>query len=281
MAITNSHPPMEDPVTLIRERIKEKRIFEARFLFRQFGDEIATDRKMKLADELAATLSRAEQMLQRARSHAAGGERSQAEQVYREIEAIVVDMPGVAEEIKALAGASALITKIKATAPIVADPEPPTEVAAAEVASEPEPAPADVGPRQRRRTRWPLWLAAGCTVVAVSLLALWYDDVTNTSPPLTAPPEQPSTQTILIRPMVAEGSAPVEETDPPPAAGPALETQIEQKPAPETVTQIHLTPTVIHPATKSVRAQVAKTKTDPSHRTLRLGTLQVQQTKKK
>lgn len=275
MAITNSHPPMEDPVALIRERIKEKRIFEARFLFRQFGDEIATDRKMKLADELAATLSRAEQMLQRARSHAAGGERSQAEQVYREIEAIVVDMPGVAEEIKALAGASALIAKIKPTAPIDCASEPPppevTEIAIAETQS----APPSAQLQKRRRLRWPIWLAAGCVVVVLSLLALWYGDVKDISPPLGTP-EQP-VQAILIRPMVADGSATTEHTVSSSESSPTAESQAEKALEANEV-QPPLTLPADAPTSQPV--QMVKTK-GPSHPTVRLGTLQIEKSAKK
>lgn len=274
MANPNSHPHTEDPVALIKARIKEKRIFEARFLFRQFGDEIATDRKMRLADELAATLSRAEQMLQRARAHAAGGERSQAEQVYREIEAIVIDMPGVAEEIKALAGASALITAIKPTAPIVADPEP--EPSSPEVAegegAETQSAPPAVGPRKRRRPRWPLWLAAGCVIVMLSLLALWYGDVKDTSPPPVTP-NQP-TQKILIRPMVAEGPAPTEQVA---SSPPVAESTAEKAPEPSTAQQ-PLTQPADTPAPKPVQSAQAPV---PSPPTVRLGTLQIEKSAKK
>ncbi len=276
MAITDPYPPTEDPVALIRERIKEKRIFEARFLFRQFGDEIGADRKMKLADELAATLSRAEQMLQRARAHAAGGERSRAEQVYREIEAIVIDMPGVAEEIKALAGASALITKMKPTAPIVVDPEP--EPLSPEVAEreggEIQSAPLAVGPRKRRWPRWPLWLAAGCVVVMLSLLAMWYDDVKDTSP-LPVTPEQP-THKILIRPMVAEGPAATEQAVPVQEPPPIAEAKAEKAPESNAAQQPLPHPTDTPPP-KPVQTVKAKISPRP---TVRLGTLQIESSAK-
>jgi hypothetical protein len=274
MAITNPHPRTEDPVALIRERIKEKRIFEARFLFRQFSDEIAAHQKMRLADELAVTLSRAEQMLQRARAHAAGGERSQAEQVYREIEAIVIDMPGVAEEIKALAGASALITNKQPTAPIVVDPEPLFPEVAEREGAETQGTPPAVGPRKRRRPRWPLWLAAGCVVVMLSLLALWYDDVKDTSsPPIT--PEQP-VHKILIRPMVAEGPATTEQAVPVQEPPPIAEVKAEKVLEPNTEQQSLPHPTDT-PAPKPV--QTVKAKSSP-HPAVRLGTLQIEQSAK-
>lgn len=275
MAITNSHPPTEDPVALIKARIKEKRIFEARFLFRQFGDQISVDQKMKLADELAAKLSQAEQLLQRARAHAAGGERSQAEQVYREIEAIVIDMPGVAEESKALAGASALIAKIKATAPIAVDPEQQVPQEPEIPASEQESPASAVRVRRERRPRWPFWLAAGVVAVILSLLALWYDDVKNTSP-APAPSEQPI-QKILIRPMVAEGSPTAEQAVPAPATPPVPEPQIEKRPESETVHQTLPQPTEM-PAPKPLQATKAQT---PPHPSLRLGTLQIEKSTKK
>lgn len=273
MAITNSHPPAEDPVALIRARIKEKRVFEARFLFRQFGDQITADRKMQLADELAATLSRAEQMLQRARAHAAGGERSQAEQVYREIEAMVVDMPGVAEEIKALAGASALITRIKPTAPIGVDPEPAAVEVVEQGAAETGSGPPAAMPRKRRRARWPLWLAAGSVVLILSLLAFWYDDVKDTSPPPTTP-NQP-VHKILIRPMVAGGPAETEQAVPPPS--PVAASQAGKTPESNTAQQPLVQPTDT-PAPKPVQTAQAKA---PLHSTVRLGTLQIEQSAKK
>ena len=275
MAITNAHLPMEDPVALIRERIKEKRIFEARFLLRQFGDEIAADRKTQLADELAATLLRVEHMLHRARAHAAGGERSQAEQVYREIEATVIDMPGVGEEIKALVGASALIAKIQPTVPKVMAPEPSIPEVAGGVASDYENTASAVGLRKRKRPRWPLWLAAGCVVLVLSLLALWYADVKDTSPPPAAP-EQPA-HTIMIRPMVAEGPAATEQTSPAADSPPVPDSKIEKAPESSMAQQPLPQPTDT-PAPHPVQALQA---TVPPQPTVQVGTLQIEKSAKK
>lgn len=204
---------------MIRARIAEKRIFEARFLFRQFGDAIGTQQKQKLADELAAVLAEAEQLLQRARAHAAGGERVQAEELYREIEKKVIDMPGVADEARALAGAAALTLKMNAAAPLVPDPEQQfdfapelEEIGRASLTS---------GRRspEKQSARRLLWLAAGAGLLTVSLLAFLYKDIKKAGLPFSF--SNRSSETIQIRPIVTTGRPDMEQPSPGPGVSEA------------------------------------------------------------
>jgi len=103
--------PVENPSALIRSRIREKRIFEARFLFRQLGAEIGEMEKSALERELSVSLAQVKKMQQQAREYAAQGQNDLAETLYSEIERIAIDVPGLAEEKKALAGAEALIAR--------------------------------------------------------------------------------------------------------------------------------------------------------------------------
>jgi|GEM_PF-1781730 len=103
--------PVENPSALIRSRIREKRIFEARFLFRQLGAEIGEREKSALERELSDSLAQVKKMQQQAREYAAQGQNNLAETLYSEIERIAIDVPGLAEEKKALAGAGALIAR--------------------------------------------------------------------------------------------------------------------------------------------------------------------------
>lgn len=103
--------PVENPSALIRSRIREKRIFEARFLFRQLGAEIGEREKSALERELSDSLAQVKKMQQQAREYAAQGQNNLAETLYSAIERIAIDVPGLAEEKKALAGAGALIAR--------------------------------------------------------------------------------------------------------------------------------------------------------------------------
>ncbi len=103
---------VENPVALIRSRIKEKRIFEARFLCRQLGDTIGEREKIALEGELAGFLSRVDTLQQQARTLLAEGQKDRAFALYREMEAIAIDIPGLAEEKRALEGAEAIIARL-------------------------------------------------------------------------------------------------------------------------------------------------------------------------
>src|SRR5690349_15110163 len=95
--------PVENPAALIRSRIREKRIFEARFLYRQLGAEIGEKEKAALERELSGLLTQVKKMQQQARECAAQGQNHLAEKLYSAIEQIAIDVPGLAEEKQALA----------------------------------------------------------------------------------------------------------------------------------------------------------------------------------
>jgi len=274
MPINNAQPPVGNPVALIRSRMAVKRIFEARFLFRQLGDEIGTSEKMALAEELAAILSRAEQLLQRARACAAGGERNRAAELYREIEAMVIDMPGVAEESKSLTGAATLMAKIAATAPIAVDPDPPPEPD--EVGAADEDRSSFVVPPQKAKRLRPLWLglAAGFLALGAALGALWlgFPDFFS-STPFPTPPSLPA-KDIVIRPLVTAPPA-VPEKSSTELASPTVAAQ-----------PVAMQPEPAAPAAEPTASPAQQTKSPavqaPSrHRTLNLGALRIEESGKR
>lgn len=104
--------PVENPSLLIRSRIREKRIYEARFLCRQLNAEIEEAEKTALMKELAGLLSQVEKLQQQASACVALEEYELADKLYRDIERIAIDVPGLAEEKKALEGAETIVAKI-------------------------------------------------------------------------------------------------------------------------------------------------------------------------
>ena len=129
MAADQDFPSEHDQdyaLALIQGRIAEKRLFEARFLCRRLGDGLGADSRQALARELDEALARVEPLRRQAQVLAAQGEHVQAGIVYSQIEAIAVDVPGVAEERQALAGAEALAARLHRE--VVVEPEPQVEV---------------------------------------------------------------------------------------------------------------------------------------------------------
>lgn len=104
--------PVENPSSLIRARIREKRIFEARFLYRQLGAEIGGKEKTAIERELSGILGQVKKIQQQAREYAAQGQSNLAVKLYSDIEQLAIDVPGLAEEKQALAGAEALAARI-------------------------------------------------------------------------------------------------------------------------------------------------------------------------
>ncbi len=259
MATINQNRQLQDPIVSIRARIAEKRIFEARFLFRQFGDVIAPQQKQKLADELAAVLTEAEQLLQRARAHAAGGERAQAEQLYQEIEKVVIDMPGVADEARALAGAAVLTLKMRASAPLVPDPEPRISNQNHIRFRKPQ--------SKTRAARWlVVCLVAGAGLLTASLLVLWYKNVTDADfsiPFLSRPSEK-----IQIRPIITADHPAMEQ-----AAPDTVVSGTNGRDDSEMQAAVTLSPSS---ADTPVSAPAGKVRVHPLS-TLEVGTLQVEQ----
>lgn len=195
---------VDDPVSLIRSRIQEKRLFEARFLCRQLaGDLDGTDKKA-LERELAGMLTRVDQLRRQARALVVEGRKAQAAEVYGEIAAIAIDVPGVAEEQRALEGAEVLVARIagkrserlEAAEEVVQEAAPPLSVDVQPrkaAAPEPERAPQIAGnTTQKNRPR--LWLAAALLgTLALLAAALLWRGAGHSSPP--------SAHTITIRPL--------------------------------------------------------------------------------
>lgn len=204
---------VENPSALIRSRIREKRIFEARFLCRQLGAELGGPEKDALTRELARLQAEVEKLQQRARACVALGEYQQANALYRDIELIAIDVPGLAEEKKALEGAAAIIAKIAGKAV----EHEPRVLPRASVPTEPpkviEP-PAAVSRRPRRLPR--LWLVVGVLVFSLLVLLLFSLRRPLEEKPLAVAPEpsqaQP-TQKIVINPLVPGSAAPLDQPD--------------------------------------------------------------------
>lgn len=209
---------VDNPALLIRLRIREKRLFEARFLFRQFDGEIGATERGQLDIELASLLSRVDKLQRQARETVTAGQRDKALELYRAIEEIAIDVPGLAEEKKGLEGAEAVVARItgKITAKATG-----TALSARSMAPQPQAAVQQVGPpsegqekphRPATLRRWPrLWPAAACLGLLLILLLLFRGNreerPSSVIPPAASPP--PS-QKILIRPL-ASPAAPVAE----------------------------------------------------------------------
>jgi hypothetical protein len=248
--------PVENPSALIRARIREKRIFEARFLYRQLGTEIRDKEKTALEGELSGSLEQVKKLQQQAREYAAQGQNDLAAKLYLDIEQIAIDVPGLAEEKKTLAGAEALVARITGKTP--EGRKAPAEVSGAPAVSEgqvvapvaqivPDAEVVQVAPAvpqkpvrtnglQQRLQQIPYpWLVAvgiGCLVALLFLLSSPQHQPAAPSPSLPAP----SKQTISIRPLEASSSMvpgqPSPESDPDRAA-------VETAPEPSPVLQMN------------------------------------------
>ena len=204
--------PVENPSALIRSRIREKRIFEARFLYRQLGAEIGEQEKNALEQEVAVSLAQVKKLQQQARNYTAQGQNGLAAQLYMDIEQIAIDVPGLAEEKKALAGAEALAarmtSKTVARNPAVLEPT----VTSAKADQVQPPVAVVQPPRQRWSRRWLFVGLAGC--VTVLLLILWGLREKKTLSAPSAPSLAQPTQKIFIRPLTT--SSPTTGDDQPP-----------------------------------------------------------------
>ena len=242
-----------DPLFLIRSRIREKRMYEARFLCRQLGSEIGANERSKVEEEISRLLAQVEQLRRQAREYAVEGKQHLVKKMYNDISQIAIDVPGLAEERQALEGPEAFFahlatpkTEQKTAAPLPAASE--TDAAQQPAAS------CDVESQRIRRMRpsLRLWAGLGCLVMLLVLAVLWtflHTSLQEEAP--SAAVEQASlspVQTIVIRPISAstsledvtpsEGSKEADEDlstlDQAPAAPHALrvgELQIESKPS--------------------------------------------------
>lgn len=206
---------------LIRSRIEEKRLFEARFLCRKLDRELAAEQRLALERTLNESLGQIEQLRQQAKAMMVRGEFGQAGQLYDRIETIAIDVPGVDEEKKALAGAEALAARLRE--PVEEEINPGMRLAnSAETGPEDEqPQPAALARRppllKKRRISLGLWLAFGLTgVVLAALLALFFGQ--RHEPVHVAPVAAPSSNRIVLQPLLQ--AVPEQTIAPPPSKGP-------------------------------------------------------------
>lgn len=194
---------VKNPTALIRSRITEKRIFEARFLCRQLGADIDLQEKAALQQQLENLIARVEDLRQQARVHAVAGRRTTADSVYRDIERIAIDVPGLCEERAKLAGAEPLVARITGrTMPPKSKPDrqpaKPREQAGQRVEQH---GPVDVSPRyvRTRLSSVRLITAAVAIFSVVVLVSLFF---LLRGIPTSAPvmPEKDD-HLILIRPL--------------------------------------------------------------------------------
>ncbi len=215
--------PVADPTALVRSRIKEKRIYEARFLCRRLGEEIGAKEKAALERELASLLDRVEKLRQQARLELDEGNRERAGQLYREIEQVAIDVPGLAAEKQGLESAEAVIARIATKPPEKRQEKSPVPAVAAAVVPEKTPV-AEPMRAPKRRVRF-LLLATGLCLCLLLFLLLRNTLRETAVSPVVPPVPPPPSQTISIRPLVPAlteradqpaGSA--AESVPPPAA---------------------------------------------------------------
>ena len=216
-------------VELIQARIREKRLYEARFLFRQLGDEIEGAAREQLQTSLTGLFNQIEQLRSQARAHASRKNREQAEDLYAAIERMAIDMPGLADEKQALAKLPYAVSAAKGEKPpsYGADKQPVAVEAESRKRSPIAPLvrlqPLVARLRQPRRYwRWATLALLLLLIVAMSLLL----PADKPERPVAKPPssEQGTPQSIVIRPMVASGqeaAAPSRPSSPPPDALPA------------------------------------------------------------
>lgn len=200
MPASKSELPVGDPSSLIRSRIKEKRIFEARFLHRQLGSAIADKEKKALERELSGSLEQVKKLQQQVREYIEQGQNNLAVKLYLDIEQIAIDVPGLAEEKKALAGAEALVSRVTGKT-VERQPEVLLpSVTPAEAGRPVQPPVVAVQPSRRRWSRW--WLLVGLAGLAVVLLLCFRNVSTEKSLSVTPTPTlTPSPPKIFIRPL--------------------------------------------------------------------------------
>ncbi|MBM9536895.1 hypothetical protein [Desulfobulbus alkaliphilus] len=195
---------VKNPTALIRSRISEKRIFEAGFLCRQLGTEIDPREKTALQQELDSLVARVDELRQQARAHAQEGRRTRADSVYRDIEGIAIDVPGLQEERAKLVGAEPLVARITGRThtpepePATKPDEPMVKAEQREVEHEPAGAFSQVSFNGLARGRMIVLGSVGVLflVALVVLVALFR----GVQPPVLTEPEE-GDQAILIRPL--------------------------------------------------------------------------------
>jgi len=264
---------VENPVSLIRSRIREKRLFEARFLCRQLGDALGAKERLALERELTGLMDQVVTLQHQARVLLDEGQKGQVIRLYNEIEAIAIDVPGLAEEKRALAGSEAIIARLSSPTPISSQRQHRLAAALAarhgndmgeqEAPIMPHIPPSDTeeqgvavpvaGTHRKKRRGRRLWLAAGLAGLLLLLFFVWRGGKESPSPAVSP---TPTTQKILIRPLVA--TSPETAEQPPVTKQPVQE---EVKPVDQPIQPIE--------------------KNAPSTPVLKLGALQVEESQRR
>lgn len=215
MRASNPKPAVStDPAALVRARIREKRLYEARFLFRQLADDIDQRERESLQGELSRLCAQIEQMRARARQHTVQGQRDRAEKLYGEIAEIAIDVPGLADEKQAFAGMDSYLARITGQGPLRRPTVCPAEstVTAADRELQPTPAVAPSGKPARwscRRVRAYWMCGFGLAIVVLLLLSrlLFHSSPRQDAHPVDTSGEvMQAAQQIVIRPIVSSSA---------------------------------------------------------------------------
>lgn len=92
----SSHVPSLNAAVVIRERIKEKRLFEAQFLFGLLDeDDMPVQERLALERELDGLLAVVRDLQLQTNKYLAEGEHVLARKMHREMERIAIDVPGL------------------------------------------------------------------------------------------------------------------------------------------------------------------------------------------
>lgn len=97
---TPSHStPSHNAAVVIRERIKERRLFEAQFLFGLLDeDDVSPQERLTLERELDGLLAIVRDLHLQANKYLAEGEPDLARKMHREMERIAIDVPGLSSD---------------------------------------------------------------------------------------------------------------------------------------------------------------------------------------
>jgi len=268
----------DDTLEIIWSRINEKRLFEARFLWRKLGRELTAEQRTSLEQQLTKALKQVEQLQREARGLAADGACERARECYGRIEAIAIDVPGVSEAIKALDGAEALAARLaKSTTPVqepvVAAVEPaPAPLAEQTAAGEVVEARSGFFRRTSIEPRF-YWLAglAGAGLCLLIVLLVYWRVGSEPGPPMDASASRDASEKATLSasppPVVPLPSAPSTPL-------PLAPKQVGSEPPPENGAQAQSE--VPPPAVEKNKGARKKSVPAPPQPSLNLGGLQVQ-----
>lgn len=241
----------DDTWSVIRSRIEEKRLYEARFLCRKLGQGLTAEQKATFERELASSMVQVEQLRQQAQGLMSRGEHGPARALYAQLEAIAIDVPGVAEEIKALAGAEALAARlakpaVEAVAPVLPQMAAPLSVSPVERTQVQEELPPKRQCAQSGKIQPRIWWLVGlgsAVLCALAVLVFSVGQDSKQNPAVVAPQTdriavQPQPPALIPKEAEPTPQAPGEDSGQlaPPSPAPSVqETRAEPEPPPVAV----------------------------------------------